>query len=274
MSELSRVAAQVARLAGAHVAQAYRAGGAEISKKGTIDLVTQVDRASETLIVDELSRRFPSHTIVAEESGLHERAGDVRWIVDPLDGTVNFAHGVPHFCVLVAAQTRDAAGAWQTVAGATYEPLRDELFLAARGEGATLNGRPIRVSTTSRLIESMGATGFSYHRLSRVDDNHAEFARLNLLTRGLRRFGSAGLDLAWVACGRVDFYWEYDLNLWDIAPGVLLVQEAGGVVTDVLGGPYDPATRSANACGPALHATLVAELRRARELPMGSREGM
>lgn len=200
-----------------------------IDHKGEVDLVTDADRASERYIRKSLGRAFPDHAFLMEEFGASGVAGDYRWVADPLDGTVNFAHGVPIYNVSIALEEKG-----RVVMGGVYDPCRDELFFAARGRGATLNGRPIRVSSAARLIDGLAVTGFPYDRKDtrRIVDL---VARVLPRTRGLRRLGAAALDLCYVACGRLDIYWEYHLKPWDMAAGALIVEEAGGRVTDFRG---------------------------------------
>ncbi len=203
-----------------------------IEYKGGIDLVTDADRASEEALLRFLADRFPGSAVLAEESGASGTAGaSLRWYVDPLDGTTNYAHGVPHFAVVVAAE--DPGG---LAAGATYDPLRDELFLASRGGGATLNGERIRVSRTDDLERAMLCTGFPYDVHEAADLPLRLFGAYLRRSRAIRRFGSAALDLAYVACGRFDGFWEMKLKPWDVAAGILLVREAGGDVADFDGG--------------------------------------
>jgi len=274
MQELVTAAVQVAQGAGALLRAAYQTEQSEVRHKSTaIDLVTDTDQRTEAYILSELLRRFPDHAVLAEETGAHARSGAWQWLVDPLDGTVNFAHRMPHFAVLLAVG-KQSVGEFSPQVAVTYQPLTDELFVAVKGQGTTLNGRPVRVSRTTRLLDSMGATGFQYDRLFRADDNHREFCRLNLLTQGLRRAGSAGLDLAYVAAGRFDFYWEAGLKPWDFAGGTLLVEEAGGRVTALDGGPVVLAQGTALAANPALHPLVWAALREARALPAASRAGL
>lgn len=228
-----------------------------IDKKGAIDLVTDADRASEAAVLAVLRERFPGAAVLAEESGASgEGAGGLRFVVDPLDGTTNYAHGLPHFAVTVAAA--DAAG---LVAGATSDPVRGELFLATRGGGATLDGRPLRCSGCRDLGEALLVTGFPY-------DVHREHAALlatfgAFVTRaqGVRRYGSAALDLAWVACGRFDGFWEAKLKPWDLAAGVLLAREAGAAVTDLEGGDRVLETGGVVAAPPALQARMLEVIR-------------
>ena len=204
----------------------------EIRHKGTVDLVTQFDHQSEDYLVGEIRRQFPQDTIVTEESGLLSGSGGGRWYIDPLDGTVNFAHGVPMFAVSIAYEE-----AGQMKFGVVYEPLRDECFCAEAGKGATLNGEPIQVSSAPDLIHSLMVTGFPYDLLDTPKNNLDNFVRFSRRCQGVRRLGSAALDLCYVACGRLDGYWEIRLSAWDIAAGSLIVREAGGVMTDLAGDP-------------------------------------
>ncbi|MCC6824659.1 MAG: inositol monophosphatase [Acidobacteria bacterium] len=200
----------------------------QISKKGDINLVTEADLASEALIVERIRSYYPKHSILAEESGEAAVSGGDetwKWIIDPLDGTTNFAHGYPCFCVTIALEHNG-----EVVIGVTFDPTRDELFAAERGKGASLNGKPIRVSDTERLKDALIVTGFPYDIKHRTD-----FARhlteMLLASRGVRRDGSAAIDMAYVACGRFDGFWEEGLNPWDVAAGVLLIEEAGGQIS-------------------------------------------
>jgi myo-inositol-1(or 4)-monophosphatase len=204
----------------------------DIAYKGDVDLVTQADRRSEQAIVSRLSRYFPDHTISAEEGLGHERSSEFRWHVDPLDGTTNFAHKYPCFSVSIALAQGDTL-----LAGVVYNPIHDELFAAARGQGATLNGQRIVVSQVSTLATSLLCTGFPVHKRL-ASPNIQYYYEFTLRSHGVRRDGSAALDLACVAAGRFDGFWEFGLKSWDTAAGVLLVQEAGGEVTDFQGKPY------------------------------------
>jgi myo-inositol-1(or 4)-monophosphatase len=205
----------------------------EVTHKGIINLVTDVDLASEQLIREAIATHYPRHQILAEEGGLAETSSDYRWIVDPLDGTTNFAHGFPIFAVSIALEYRG-----EMILGVVYDPTRDEMFAAERGAGAALNNRPIRVSTTTELSTSLLCTGFPYDiRTSRLTnlDNWANFA---LAAQALRRTGAAAIDLCYVACGRFDGFWELTLSPWDTAAGSLIVAEAGGRLTDVTGAAF------------------------------------
>ncbi len=206
----------------------------KISYKGEVDLVTQADRRSEEAIVERLRNYFPAHTIVAEEGGGQEADARYRWIVDPLDGTTNFAHGYPCFAVSIGFE-KDG----ELLAGVIYQPVSKELFTTARGEGAYLNEKRIEVSKIDHLSTSLLATGFPSVKRSRNPNIHY-YRDFTLSSHGVRRDGSAALDLAAVACGRFDGFWEFGLHSWDTAAGTLLVREAGGVVTDFSGKPYRP----------------------------------
>ena len=201
--------------------------------KGEHDLVTAADRASETLIVQRLRQRYPSHSIVAEEGGGHEGSSEFRWYVDPLDGTTNFAHGFPAYNVTLALEQ-----AGELIAGVIADPTRDEIFTAEQGAGAFLNGARIQVSKVKRVEDSLVATGFPSRRRHQNVNVHF-FYQLSMLSHGVRRPGAAALDLAYVACGRLDMFWEFNLNPWDIAAGVLLIREAGGCCTNMLGASLD-----------------------------------
>jgi myo-inositol-1(or 4)-monophosphatase len=222
------VAVSIAREAGAILLTHLRQGiGFEM--KGDFDLVTAADRASEKLIVQRLKSHFPDHGIIAEEGGGHSSSSPYRWYVDPLDGTTNFAHGYPMFNVTLALEKGD-----EMVAGVVYDPLRDEMFRAALGAGAYLNDAPISVSAAPRLHDSLVSTGFPSHNRS-SNFNIYFYHQLAMSTHGVRRGGSAALDLAYVACGRLDAFWEFGLKPWDLAAGKLIVTEAGGTATDMKG---------------------------------------
>ena len=201
-----------------------------VRKKGRLDLVTEADEAAERLFVEAVTASFPDDAILAEESGRREGSSLWQWIVDPLDGTTNFAHGFPQFCVSAAL-----AYAGELRAGIIYDPIKRELFRACLGEGATLNGEPIQVAARDDLEEALAVTGFSYDRRTRMAALLDRVARLLANCQGMRRLGSAALDLAYVACGRFDLFLEDGLNPWDIAAGTLIVREAGGVAVDFTG---------------------------------------
>ncbi len=194
---------------------------------GGIDIVTNADMSSEKAIITEIKRRFPDHDILAEETADKTKGSQSLWIIDPLDGTVNFAHGYPHFAISIAFLEKGIIQA-----GVVCDPLKKETYLAIKGMGAFLNGSPIVVSRASVLNRSIVGTGFPYDKAFSSENNLTEFSRVLLKVQGMRRLGSAALDLAYVACGRLDGFWELKLKPWDIAAGILLVEEAGGLVTD------------------------------------------
>jgi myo-inositol-1(or 4)-monophosphatase len=223
-----------------------------VERKGLHDFVTAVDREAEAAVLGHLKDRFPDHTVMAEEGSPEAAAADYRWIVDPLDGTTNFIHGVPVFAVSVALE-----GPGGLLAGVIHDPIRDETFHAHRGGGARLNGEPIRCSRPAGAHEALVATGFPFRELTRVDRYLRAFEAFIRTTAGLRRAGSACLDLAYTACGRYDGFWEIGLSRWDIAAGVLIVREAGGKVTDVVGGDTQLDTGDIVAAGEDFHATVL-----------------
>jgi myo-inositol-1(or 4)-monophosphatase len=204
-----------------------------VQYKGEINLVTEADRLSEALIVDRIRRSFPDHDILTEESPETANGSVFRWIIDPLDGTTNYAHGYPVFCVSIALEAEG-----KIRLGAVYNPMLDELFIAERGAGALLNGRRLTVSRTETLSRSLLATGFPYDLREDRNNNINYFEAMALSAQAVRRAGAAALDLAYLAAGRFDGFWELKLMPWDMAAGWLLVEEAGGVVTDLHGGPF------------------------------------
>jgi myo-inositol-1(or 4)-monophosphatase len=224
-----------AALAGGAVLQAHLGKLEAVQEKGRPgDLVTEADKASEAVILELLHRHFPDHGVLAEESGqVGATDSNYLWAIDPLDGTTNYAHQYPFYATSIGLLID---GVPQV--GAIFDPFHQELFRAARGLGATRNRRPIRVSQTSTLKQSLLVTGFAYDRRETADNNYAEFCHLTHLTQGVRRGGAASLDLAHVACGRLDGYWERGLSPWDLAAGVVIVEEAGGRVTAYDEGPF------------------------------------
>lgn len=209
-----------------------------VGYKGEVDLVTDYDRRSEQLIVAAIQRRFPGHSVLAEEGTEGGSDPHHRWIIDPLDGTTNFAHGYPVCCVSIAYE-RDG----ELAVGAVYDPFRDELFTATKGQGATVNGTPLRVSITPDLAHSLLVTGFPYNRAT-LDGVLERWGRLVRRSQAVRRDGAAALNLCYVGAGRFDGFWEATLQAWDAAAGVLIVREAGGVATDIHGKPWTSADRS------------------------------
>ena len=251
-------AIQVARDAGNLLVQ--RLGSAQISNKGDIDLVTEADIAAEELIIDRIRSHYPLHGILAEESGEAVQQGTSRsewkWIIDPLDGTTNYAHGYPCFCVSIAVEH---AGTLEI--GVVYDPMRDEMFAAERGQGATLNERRIRVSSVEQLNSAMMCTGFPYNVRTRPDFAR-DFTNFTLHAQAVRRDGSAALDLAYIACGRFDGFWEDGLNPWDVAAGAILISEAGGRITNYENEPLDIYTKKVVASNGRVHDAMLRLLRR------------
>ena len=231
-------------------------GKVEIEYKGEVDLVTKADREAEALIVERIRALWPNHDITGEEGTQTTSGSDYRWYIDPLDGTTNFAHGYPVFCVSIALEDVKAR---ERVAGVIFDPMRNEMFCAEQGSGAELNGKKIRVSKTKTLAESLLATGFPSHKRHKNPNIHF-YHQLTLRSHGVRRAGSAALDLAYVAFGRYDAYWEFNLNPWDTAAGVLLVQEAGGTVTGFLGDAFDISSKEVAASNTVLHPEFLKEM--------------
>lgn len=228
----------------------------EVAYKGVIDPVTEVDHQSEAYLLGEVQRDFPSHHIFSEESGVIQGNNDHVWYIDPLDGTVNYAHQVPIFAVSIAYASHGTL-----TLGAVYDPMRDEMFLAERGKGAWLNSRPLKVSATTELQKSLLVTGFPYDAWNTEQDNFANFVRFAKLTQGVRRLGSAALDLCYVGAGRFDGFWELALKPWDVAAGGLVCEEAGARVTNVRGeADYISPPQSVVAATPGIHARMLTEL--------------
>lgn len=232
MAQILETAIDIAREAGALLATYYERGiGYDL--KGDFDLVTEADRASETLVVERLQTHFPSHNILGEEGGLREKSSEYCWYVDPLDGTTNFAHGFPMFNVTMGLER-----AGELIAGVIYDPLRQEMFAAELGGGAFLNGRRIHCSKAAKVESSLLATGFPSRKRHENVNVHF-FHQVAMSSHGVRRGGSAAIDLAYVACGRLDGFWEFGLNPWDMAAGLILIREAGGRISDMRGAAAD-----------------------------------
>jgi myo-inositol-1(or 4)-monophosphatase len=242
----------IAREAGSLVMGYFRQH-VKVEYKGAVDLVTVADRESEALILKRIQQQFPGHDVMGEEGARIETGGDCKWYVDPLDGTTNFAHGYPVFCISLAVERRG-----ERVAGVIYDPTRDEMFTAELGGGAWLNGEAAQVSATANLGESLIATGFPSQKRHK-NPNIYFYHQLTLRTHGVRRAGSAALDLCNVASGRYEGFWEFNLNPWDTAAGVLIVEEAGGKVTDLSGGPFQIASRETLATNGLVHDALIHE---------------
>lgn len=258
MSDLLEAAAmEAARLGGEELRQRFRrlASGA-VRKKAFHDFVTEADQASEAALTDYIRGRFPDHAVMAEEGSPDEVREELRWIIDPLDGTTNFIHGIPMFAVSVGLEDRDGL-----LAGAVYDPVHDEMFHASRGNGARLNDLPIRCSEQARFDEALLSTGFPFRYFQKVDQYLRVFRSFMEGTSGIRRAGSAAMDLAYTACGRYDGFWETGLAPWDMAAGALLIREAGGIVTDFNGGDDFLEDGEIVAGGPAIHDRMLGEVR-------------
>jgi myo-inositol-1(or 4)-monophosphatase len=259
---------QIARDAGKLIMKHYGKPH-QIDFKGTHDVVTEADKAAENLIIPALSAAYPSHHFVGEEGG-HTGApleeAEYRWYIDPIDGTTNFANNIPHFCTSIALA--DANN--QPLLGVIYDPNRDEIFVAERGVGATMNDIPIQTTPTDDLNLSVMSTGFPYDRVT-GENNFAQFAHFAPRVRGIRRFGSAALDIAWVACGRLDAYWEWRIHRWDFFAGWLIVEEAGGQISDFAGKQSKTLNSGAQvlATNGALHAQIVAGMQSTMEPTAG-----
>ena len=248
-------AIETAREAGRVLGERFGRASLEVTHKGDIDLVTESDLAAERLIVERIRSHYPRHAILAEESGASEQvgggAGEYKWIIDPLDGTTNYAHGYPCYCVSIALER-----AGVLLLGVIHDPTRDETFAAERGAGATLNGRRIRVSEINDLNEAMLCTGYPYDVRGR-DNFVRNFKNFILHAQGVRRDGSAALDLAYVACGRFDGFWEEGLRPWDVAAGAVIVEEAGGRVSRYDDAPYDIYTPPIMASNGLVHEAMM-----------------
>jgi myo-inositol-1(or 4)-monophosphatase len=255
LSELERLA----RAAGAILREGYSKKH-EVSYKGVIDLVTEVDHRSEAFLLGEIQGKYPDHHIFTEESGIIKGSDQHIWYIDPLDGTVNYAHHIPIFCVSIAYASN---GMLQL--GAVYDPMRDEMFSAERGKGAFMNEKPVQASSVTELQKSLLVTGFPYDAWNTAQDNFANFVHFAKLTQGVRRLGSAALDLCYVAAGRFDGFWELSLNPWDVAAGGLIAREAGAQVTNVNGdGDFISPPQSVVAATPGIHDRILQELRAAK----------
>jgi len=251
LDELLDFARTTARMAG-DLLKKRASRGFRVEHKGAVDLVTEVDRHSEQAIVEAIRSAYPNHSVLAEEGTIRAESSALRWIVDPLDGTTNYSHGYPCYAVSLALERQGRIDL-----GVVYDPLRDELFEARRGGGAHLNGRPLSVSSTDRLTDSLLATGFPYDIRTSPENNLDHFARFALRAQGIRRDGSAALDLCYLAAGRFDGFWEMKLSPWDVAAGALLVAEAGGRLSDFAGGPFRIDDRQVIASNGRIHEQMI-----------------
>jgi len=260
MNDLKECAIEIARDAGIFVKNKLNSVHT-IHYKGKINLVTEADKISEEMITSKITTLFPDHDILAEEFTHIDSGSDFRWIIDPLDGTTNYAHGFPFFCVSIALERLDTM-----IVGIVYDPMLDEMFVAEKGKGAFLNDREIHVSNTRGTIKSLLATGFPYDIQKDSQNNLNYFNEMILKAQAIRRAGSAALDLAYVAAGRFDGFWELKLNPWDIAAGWLLVEEAGGIVTDMGGNNYFLESPSILASNGRIHKEMMDVLERASSM--------
>lgn len=264
MSDILQVAEAIARQAGAVLREGY-GNVRHIQQKGVIDLVTEFDKRSEEIIISSVQREFPDHAILAEESGHNEITSEYQWVIDPLDGTTNFAHGIPIFSVTMGLFRNNSP-----ILGVTYDPLRNEMFSAETGRGATLNDQPIHVSSEINLGQAVISTGFPYDLRTNPQNNFAQFIQFQLRTRAVRHLASAALDCAWTAMGRLDGYWEFGVKPWDIGAGILIVLEAGGSVTSVDGEEDFLATETIVVSNGLLHEQMLRVLREGEHAPLPS----
>jgi len=252
MADMKEVLLEATMEAG-KIIQHYFNGTFKIENKSSInDLVTEVDKMSEDKVISIIKLHFPGHSIISEEAGEAMQVSDYQWIIDPIDGTVNFAHGIPICCVSIGLKHKD-----EMLYGAVYNPMMNELFFAEKGKGATLNGTPISVSKKSDFKTACLVTGFPYKWPNNAEHPIKVFERFILQGLPVRRLGSAAIDLCWVACGRFDGFWEYNLSSWDIAAGYLIVQEAGGKVTNFYGDPYNVFDKETLATNGLIHDEML-----------------
>jgi myo-inositol-1(or 4)-monophosphatase len=260
MSPFLKTAVQAAKAAGAIHKKFYgKTLDIEFKGKNSQNLVTQVDKLSEKKIISVLKKQFPAHDFLGEESGFQENHSAYTWVIDPLDGTTNYAHAYPFFCVSIALVQKG-----RPIVAVVYDALRNECFTAEKGKGAFLNGKPFRVSKISQLEKSLLCTGFAY-MVRETHYNLNNFAQFVLTSQGVRRDGSAALNLTYVAAGRLDGFWERGVQAWDMAAGVLLVQEAGGKVTDITGTPFNLSAQNVLATNGKMHSTLLKVLTKGQD---------
>ena len=252
--ELLIFAEEISLRAGEILMDGFRSDETIVSYKSRTNLVTDKDRESEDYLFGEIRKKYPDHDIIAEEGSRHESEHNLIWYVDPLDATTNYAHGIPFFCTSIGVFSRKENS---MVAGVVYDPVHNELFTASRGNGARLNGKSIRVSDTPEVGISIIATGFPYEKNNPLKNNLDRFNRVLPTVQGIRRFGSAALDLCYVACGRIDGYFEPELWPWDMSAGSLIVQEAGGRVSDFDNGAFDPEKPEIVATNLRIHEELI-----------------
>ena len=262
MSDILQMVERIARQAGAVLMNGY-GNVRHIRQKGVIDLVTEFDKRSEEVILSFIQQEFPGHSILAEESGPNEITSEYQWLIDPLDGTTNFAHGIPIFSVSIGLLRNNAP-----LLGVVYDPFRNEMFSAELGHGATLNNEPIHVSSRMDLGQAVISTGFPYDVRTNPRNNLAQFSQFQLRTQAVRHLGSAALDCTWTAMGRLDGYWEFGVQPWDIGAGALIVLEAGGRVTFVDGDENFLSTASILVSNGLLHEQMQNVLTAGSEAPL------
>lgn len=251
-STLRALAEEVARIGGAILIEGFAKTKTLTYKPGVHNIVTEYDVASEKAIIAHISALYPQHSFLAEESGASHPSDSIRWIIDPLDGTVNYAHGIPIFSVSVAAEYQGTI-----LAGAIFQPITNEMFSAAKGEGATLNGTALQVSHCGELKSCFAVTGFPYNVSSHAEHNLGHVYELINMGVPVRRLGSAAVDMAYVAAGRFDVFWEVGLSPWDVAAGIVLVQEAGGIVSNYAGEEYGLESNTIVAANPSIHGNFI-----------------
>jgi myo-inositol-1(or 4)-monophosphatase len=264
--DILQIVEVVARQAGAVLLEGY-GNVRHIQQKGAIDLVTEFDKRSEEVIISAIQQKFPDHAILAEESGHNKTISEYQWVIDPLDGTTNFAHGIPIFSVSIGLLRNNSP-----VAGVVYDPYRNEMFSAERGHGARLNNNPIHVSSRTDLGQAVISTGFPYDLRTNPRNNFTQFVQFQLRTQSVRHLASAALDCAWTAMGRLDGYWEFGVKPWDIGAGALIVREAGGRVTSADGDENLLADDSILLSNSLLHDQMLRVLREGNEAPLPSPE--
>jgi len=256
MKELNDFAVNLARDAGNLLKEKFNSKH-EVHYKGEINLVTEADKMSENLIITSIKSSFPDHGILSEESPAQNSQAMLRWIIDPLDGTTNYAHGYPVFCVSIALENEGVI-----VLGVIYDPLREDMFVAVRGSGAYLNGKKLKVSPTATLSRSLLATGFPYDIRMSKDNNLNYFNLMAVEAQAIRRAGAAALDIAYLAAGRFDGFWELKLMPWDVAAGCLMVEESGGVISDMSGGQWDISSPNVLVSNGLIHEQMISVFKR------------
>ena len=262
MSDILQMAEAIVRKAGVVLREGY-GNVRHIQQKGVIDLVTEFDVRSEEIILSSLQKEFPDHAILAEESGLNTTISEYQWVIDPLDGTTNFAHGIPIFAVTIALLKNNAP-----IVGVVYDPLRNEMFSAELGQGASLNNQAIHVSSQMDLGQAIISTGFPYDLRTNPRNNLAQFVQFQLRTQAVRHLAAAALDCAWTAMGRLDGYWEFGTKPWDVGAGALIVREASGQVTSAAGQESFITDETILVSNGLLHEQMLRVLREGNEAPL------